>query len=251
MRTFIATLIYLYSLITCAGTLVVQSHAVTDIYGSELALNAGYKDVVFLDRVMRPQDVTHAINSFTLAEKYTDVILLGPTLAIDNSRRYPVLTMFQLNKVIAGNVYVLQGKGTLESARLATIKEQVEVTEVLQVQTEQDLRKAMLVLNRKEKGFLIINAFYLRDNWNKYLTFPAIEKLVVGLNKTHVDVGICREGFQSALAVGPTSTEAALVLRGVKSTSICASLERLKKLGSMELYDQLTGTFYRVTSNKR
>jgi hypothetical protein len=252
MRLILASLIYLYSLIGIASaeTLVVQSHVITDLYGTTFAEELS-SQVVMLDRRARPKDVTHILNQYAQTEKYKEVTVLGQLYPIESSKRFSIVSQFTLNKVIKDKVYVLQGAGELETERLAAIKEQTTVTEVFEMKTEHDLRLALIKLKRKDKGFLIINVFNLRDNWNAKLSYPAIEEIVVEANRTHVDVGICYKDFRTALAIGPTPDDAIIVLTGGKSTSICASLERLKKLGSMDIYDQLSGTFYRVITNKR
>lgn len=250
MRFIIASVIYGYSLLASAGTLVVQSHTITDLYGVTFAAEVG-NDVVMLNQRARPKDVTHTLNAFVQAEKFKDVLVLGQPYQIDGSKRLSVVSQFTLNKVIKDKVYVLQGNDDLARERLAQIQKQVSVTEVFEVKTEHDVRKAMLQLNKKDKGFLILNAFDVRDNWNAKLPYTAIEDIVIETNKTQVEVGICYKDFRTALAIGPAPDDAKLVLAGGDSTSLCAALGRLKKLGSMDIYNQLSGTFYRVITNNR
>ena len=252
MRFVLASLIYLYSMMAVAApeTLVVQSYAITNLYGTSFAEEIS-SHVVLLDQGARPKDVTHILNQYAQTEKYKDVTLLGQLYPIESSKRFSILSQFTLNKVITDKVYVLSGTGELETERLAVIKSQIPVTEVFEVKTEHDVRLALIKLKGKDKGFLILNAFNVRDNWNAKLPYTAIESIVVEANRTHVEVGICHKDFKTALAIGPTPDDAIIVLTGGKSTSICASLERLKKLGSMEVYNQLSGTFYRVITNER
>lgn len=137
-------------------------------------------------------------------------------------------------------VYSINGVGSLEERR-ARGDENFTVT------SEFELRKVVTDLNTREKGFIFINAFSLTDVWGNRMSYDAIEKVIVETNRKHLEIGICRNNFRSAYAVGPTPDELDSIIEGAKSTRLCANLNRLRHLRSVDHYKKHAGKFHFVT----
>ena len=137
MRFLFATLIYVYSLAVCASDLVVQSRAITDLYGRAFISALNVQDVIILERQARQNDVAHAVTTYVKEQSITNVILLGQFYSINETRHVPVFTQFTLPDFIAkGPVYVLSGSSKLETLRGAEIERQAKVNASFTVATE-------------------------------------------------------------------------------------------------------------------
>lgn len=247
MRSLLITLIYLYSLAAQSSDLIVQSRAITDLYGRAYINAFNVKDVIILERQARQNDVAHAVSTYVKEQSITNVIMLGQFYSINEQRHVPILTQFKLPDFIAkGPVYVLNGTSKLEQIRGAEIEKQAKVNAVFTVKTEYDLRKALAAFRSLPTGYIIINVFTILDNWEEKHSFKYIEDIVIASRLKHIEVGVCYPGFKTAMAVGPTIDDVQKVLQGESSTSICASLDRLHKLDRMEAYSQQSGNFYHV-----
>lgn len=247
MRSILITLIYLYSLTAQSSDLIVQSRAITDLYGRAYISAFDVKDVIMLERQARQNDVAHAVSLFVKEQSITNVIVLGHPYELNEQRHVPILTQFKLPDFIAkGPVYVLSGTSKLEQLRGAEIAKQAKVDATFTVTSEYDLRKALVTSRRLPTGYVIINVFSLKNNWGENNSYKYIENIVIGSRLNHVEVGVCYPGFKTAMAVGPTIDDVQKVLKGESSSSICVSLDRLHSLDRMEVYSQQTGNFYHV-----
>jgi len=247
MRTFLLMLIYMYSLSVSAADLFVQSRMITDLYGDTYLHKLNAQNVVYLERQVRQVDVTHAVGGYVEANKYTGIILLGQYQSINATRYVPILTQFTLPDFMKDKpVYVLQGRSNMEVARKAVIEKQVTIAKEYDITSDYILRKALLDLYSQPEGYVIINVFSLKDNWGEARSYMSIEDVVTSYETGQVEVGICYPGFKTALAIGPSTDDIDLVLKGENSISLCASLERLRRIGHVELYSQSSGKFYRV-----
>lgn len=252
MVRYLITLIYLYGLTFSLNAqsvdLVVQSKAVSDLFGTSIIDHLGIKDAILLERQARQPDVAQVVKTYVKSEKIDNVILIGQFYDVGETKHIPVFTQFKIpNDFFTEPVYVLQGASKLEEERRNVIDKQVKITRTFSVETEYDLRKAMTELRNLPKGFVFINVFSLKDNWGEKRSYKTIEEIVVNSNVRHVDVGICYDGYRTALAVGPTPEDTEVIAKGENSTSICASLSRLVSLGRTDLYKQKTGSFYYVS----
>lgn len=247
MRAILFTLIYMYSLSVSAADLFVQSKAITDLYGDSFLHKLNAQNVIYLERQARQADVTHSVGVYAKAHEYTSIILLGQYHSINATRHVPILTQFTLPDFMKDKpVYVLSGKTKMEVERKAVIEKTVKISKEYEVTSDYNLRKALVDLRGQPDGFVIINVFSIKDNWGEKRSYMSIEEVVTAYKTGHVDVGICYPGFKTALAIGPTIDDVDLVLKGESSTSLCASLERLRRMGRVELYSQSSGKFYRV-----
>lgn len=251
MRPLLMSLIYLYSMTAFASDLIVQSRAITDLYGRTFISALNISDVIILERQARQRDVSHAVTTYVKDKDIANVIMLGQFYSINETRHIPILTQFTLPKFIAkGPVYVISGSSKLEQKRGDEIERQAKVNATFPVKTEYDLRKALIEIRNLPTGYVIINVFSVIDNWGEKLSFKFIEDVVIESRMKHIEIGVCYPGFKTALAIGPTVDDVDKVLKGESSTSLCASLERLHRLDRMEVYSQQSGNFYRVSPNK-
>ena len=249
MRFILCTLIYLYSSLLWAQELYVQSRTITDLYGPVFLDKLEAKNVIFLERQAKPQEVHHAVTEYAQAHKFDKLVVLGQRQDLDGVY-YPILTQFELPAFLTGKpIYLLQGKSRLEQDR-KKIFESLNPTEFV-VRDDQDLRKALITLRSKPNGFVIINVFSVLDSWGDKRSYKAIEETVVQHRTGQVEVGVCYPGFKTALAIGPTTDpiDVSTVLANGKSESLCANLNRLRQLDRLDLYSQSAGKFYRVKSH--
>lgn len=247
MKRFLLTLIYTYSLTAPAADLYVQSRAISDLYGDAFVRALNAKQVIYLDRQARPADVTHAVTTYAKAHSYDNLVLIGQYHSIGASKHVPVLTQFVIPDFLKNKpVYVLQGASRMEQERREALRLQTPITQEFMVDSDYTLRKALVSLRQLPQGFVFINVFSLKDSWGEKRSYLSIEDVVTEYKTGHVEVGVCHPGYKTALAVGPTINDVELVLKGESSVSVCASLERLQRLGRMELYTQSLGKFYRV-----
>jgi ribonuclease HII len=104
-------------------------------------------------------------------------------------------------------------------------------------------------LSSEPAGYIFLNVFNYQDSWNQNLGFKDAEKVLVEVNRRHVEVGICHANFKTALAVGPTPEEVTrLALTETTTNSVCASVPRLTKINRIEVYAEHMGEFNRVVS---
>lgn len=247
-RLVIATLIYLYSAVIGATELYVQSKAISELYGTVFLEKLDAKNVVFLERQAKPSEVEHAVHEYAAAHKFEHITVIGQRQNLEGTY-FPVLTQFELPPILNGMpVYLLQGRSRLEQDRKA-IFEPLKPEEFL-VTNDYDLQKALVALRSKPQGFVVINVFSILDSWGDKRSYKKIEETVVAHRNQHVEVGVCYPGFRTALALGPTvdPLDVATVLASGKSSSVCANLDRLRRVDRLDLYSQSAGKFYRVKS---
>lgn len=148
--------------------------------------------------------------------------------------------------------YIVTDSSALATLRLTELKTRLEGldVEIHIVNTVLEYRKLLLDLQKEAVGTIVMNVFGLKDEWNNTVGYAELEKIMVATNRRHIDVGICRSGFKTALAVGPTPKEAAsLAIASYNKPlnlhiSSCANLSRLKSKPSwLSLYRKSMGKF--------
>lgn len=249
MRFILATVIYLYSSMLWCQELYVQSQTITDLYGSVFLEKLNAKNVIYLERQAKPNEVKNAVTQYAEAHKFDKIVVLGQKQDLEG-QYFPILTQFELPEILNGSpVYILQGTGRLAQER-KKVFESLKPEE-FEIRTDYDLRKALVTLRNKPKGFVVINVFSMTDSWGDKRSYQTIEETVTAHRFGHVEVGVCYPGFKTALAVGPTADpiDVSKVVASGKSGSLCANLDRLRLLGRLDLYTQSAGKFYRVHSH--
>lgn len=249
MRFILATVIYLYSSMLWCQELYVQSQTITDLYGSVFLDKRDAKNVIFLERQAKPSEVKHAVTQYALVHKFDKIVVLGQKQDLEGEY-FPILTQFEVPAILTGSpVYLLQGTGRLAQDRKKMFESLKP--EEFEVKTDYDLRKALVAIQKKPKGFIVINVFSMADSWGDKRNYQTIEETVILHRTGHVEVGVCYAGFKTALAVGPTADpiDVKTVLASGKSGSLCANLDRLRLLDRLDLYSQSAGKFYRVNSH--
>lgn len=249
MRFILLSLIYLYSSILVGQELFVQSKTITDLYGSTFLNEMDAKNVIFLERDSNLNEVKNSVSQYAAAHKFDKIVVLGQPQDL-GAKYIPVLTQFELPAILSGMpIYLLQGTGRLAQER-KKVFESLNPEE-FEIRTDYDLRKALVELRKKPKGFIVINVFMMQDSWGDKRSYTAIEEIVTAHRTGHVEVGVCYAGFKTALAVGPTADpiDVSTVIAGGNSKSVCVNLDRLRVLGRLDLYSQSAGKFYRVNSH--
>lgn len=259
--------VLLLTIISCLsahaqGLLIIQSAAISDLYGNSIATyiletKETESDYVTVfrsrnfshDRSERSRDVlTGVISSYVEEAKPTEILVLGnPVLALGMPAiHHPILSGSQFfnNSALEAApsfnvdwapVYMISGRSVIESLRRQTVLDNVDRgVNVVYVDTVQQYHKALLNLQKEPRGTLILNVFSVLDEWQQPVGYDTIEEIAVKTNTRHLDVGVCREGFKTALALGPTAREAAIMAMSSYSSeathiSSCANLRRLNR----------------------
>lgn len=133
-------------------------------------------------------------------------------------------------------IYMINGTSPLSILRATELKRQLgdRKVESFDVDTVLDYRKLLQKLQGEPKGTIVLNVFSLLDEWRKPVGYGEIEKLLLTANSRHIDVGLCRDGFKTTFALGPTASEAVdlAMFSYEQSTkthiSSCANLGRVK-----------------------
>ena len=147
-------------------------------------------------------------------------------------------------------IYVINDDSYSSRSRKVLFASDLDV-EHFHVSTLQELRMLMRELNQQPQGTVVLNAFSLLDDWNKPAGFTTVEREFVQSNTKHVEVGVCRPGFRTAFALGPSVSEIALLAHAYvhnlprPSLGSCVNLERAVSRWSsvyratMGLYDEV------------
>lgn len=283
MRRLLAIGSLIYCVMANAQSLlVVQSSTVHDLYGNTIIAKIledqhGAVDHVAVfnarqfshDRSAHSREIlAKVLKDYTEKSKPSLLLFLGePEVPVGVPTKYsPVLTgpkTFNTTALKAASIYnkkwspiyVISDDSILANLRLQELRQQLDGVEleVTAVSTVLEYRRALLELQDQPRGTVILNAFSLLDEWQEPVGYAEIEDLLVKTNQRHVDVGICRNGFKTTLAIGPTPEEAAALAMApynqasTSHISSCANLSRIvpKWLGlyraTMGKYDTVEG----------
>ncbi|AGS82128.1 hypothetical protein O152_gp233 [Pseudomonas phage PaBG] len=283
MRRLLAIGSLIYCVMANAQSLlVVQSATVNDLYGNTIIAKIledqnGSVDHIAVfnarqfthDRSAHSREIlSKVLRTYVEHSKPSALLFLGePIVDVGIPTQYSSVligsTSFNTTALKAASiynkhwspVYVISDNSVLANLRLQELRRQLDGIEldVTTVSTVIEYRQALLDLQDQPKGTLVLNAFSLLDEWQDSVGFAEIENLLVKTNRRHVDVGICRNGFKTTLAIGPTPAEAAALATAPYSQasnshiSSCANLSRVvpKWLGlyraTMGKYDIVEG----------
>lgn len=241
--------------------LVVQSATIHDLYGNTIVSKILDSEKVKAMTVFNARQFTNdsstysrknldrVLEAYVKEHKPAIILFLGePSIDVGVPTKYsPVLfggetfNSVAVTAAAAYNskwdpVYVVSDNSALAALRLVELRKQLKDVkiETYNVTTVLEYRQALQKLQGEPKGTLVLNAFTLVDEWNENVGYDEIEKLLVTANKRHLDVGICRTGFRTTLALGPTPAEAASIALSSYSQpfkshiSSCANLTRVK-----------------------
>lgn len=283
MRRLLAIGSLIYCVMANAQSLlVVQSSTVNDLYGNTIIAKIledqnGSVDHIAVfnarqfthDRSKHSREILVKVLRFTVEQSPpSELLFLGePVVDVGVPAKYSSVLIgsatFNTTALKAASiynkkwssVYIISGTSILANLRLQELRKQLGDVEpeVTTVSTVLEYRAALLALQDSPKGTLVLNVFTLLDEWQEPVGFDEIEDLMVKTNRRHVDVGICRNGFKTTLAIGPTPAEAAALATAPYSQasnshiSSCANLSRVvpKWLGiyraTMGKYDIVEG----------
>lgn len=268
------------SLILCStanaqSLLVVQSATINDLYGNTIVAKMltdesdGQIDVFNARQFAQDtssysrSNLATVLKSVIAQRKPALVVFLGESAldvgmpASHSSVLFGTET-FNTAAVIAASayntkwdpIYIISDHSSLGILRLVDLQKQLgdRKTEVYDVDTVIEYRTVLQQLQAEPKGTIVLNVFSLRDEWNEIVGYGEIEKLLVQANKRHIDVGICRTGFKTTFALGPTPAEAASIAMSTydqpfkSHISSCANLTRLKSRW-LQVYRASMGKF--------
>lgn len=240
---------------------VVQSAIVHDLYGNTIVSKMLTDEDDHMIDVLNVREFAHDNSSYSRdaltkvvrnwvgIRKPGLVLFLGePALDIGVPTKYSSVLFggqtFNMVAVTAAAdynskwdpIYIINGHSSLALLRYADLAKQLEgkKLEVFDVGTVLEYRTVIHNLQSEAKGTIVLNVFSLVDEWKNNVGFNEIESLLVTSNKRHVDVGICRSGFKTTFALGPTPAEAALLAMAAYNQpkkshiSSCANLDRVK-----------------------
>lgn len=233
-RQLLAAVSIIYCLTLNAQELLVQSSVVSDLYGNSIATyfireqDKNYMPV-FNARQFAFDSSVHSRNSLRTALLHHSerlgvdtLIYLGePMLNTGLNEVYvPMPPPTEFNDIALRaaqtanprntNVYVINDNSYGSRSRKVLFAADLDL-EHYHVRTLQELRLLMRELDSLPRGTVVLNAFSLLDDWNKPVGFAQVEREFVQSNTKHVEVGVCRPGFRTAFALGPSSSEAALI----------------------------------------
>lgn len=256
----VASLI-LCSTVNAQSLSVVQSATIHDLYGNTIIQKMLTNEDDHMIDVLNVREFSHDTSTYSrdsltgvvkawVEKRKPDlVIFLGePALNVGVSTKYSsVLFGGETFNMVAATalgtynpkqsaIYIITDNSALAALRLADLKKQLGDTkpEVFDVDTVLDFRKLVQTLQGEPKGTIVLNVFTLVDEWNANVGYTEIEKLLVTANSRHLDVGICRTGFKTTFALGPTPSEAAVIAMAAYDQpskphiSSCANLTRVK-----------------------
>lgn len=240
---------------------VVQSATIHDLYGNTIIQRMLVNEDDHMIDVLNVREFTHdrstysrdvltkVVKAWVEKRKPGLVVFLGePALAIGFPTKYSSVLFggWTFNMVAAtalgtynakfNPIYIITDSSAIAALRLVELQVQLGSTtsDVFSVDTVLDFRNVLQKLQGEPKGTIVLNVFSLVDEWNANVGYSEIEKLLVTANSRHLDVGICRTGFKTTFALGPTPGEAAILAMAAYDQpskphiSSCANLKRVK-----------------------
>lgn len=238
----------IYCLTAAAQELFVQSSVVTDLYGNA-PISAALSDTpVILFKARQFAHDSNARSRTTLAYVIMDlsahlgvstVIYLGePLVDASITEVYvPVLVSNETNLVALQarsifnpsrtDVYVINDRTHDSKERRLLIESSGLEAHHYEVQSLQEMRSVLRSLSGLTPGTLVLNAFSLRDDWNRVVKYRAIEQEFVSFKSPHVDVGVCIPGFRTSFALGPSIEDvSSLLVEETYSIGSCVNLNK-------------------------
>lgn len=251
----------LCSTVNAQSLSVVQSATIYDLYGNTIIEKMLANEDDHMIDVLNVREFAHDQSAYSrdsltkVVKTWVDtrkpklVVFLGePALNIGYPTKYSsVLFGGETFNMVAATalgaysskreaIYIISDNSALAALRLTDLKKQLgeKKSEEFDVDTVLEFRTLLQKLQGEPKGTIVLNVFTLVDEWNSNVGYTEIEKLFVTANSRHLDVGICRTGFKTTFALGPTPAEAAIIAMGVydqpskSHISSCANLKRVK-----------------------
>ena len=151
--------------------------------------------------------------------KALDFPLGEEALTLPNIKVNATVLTFKKNRPI----YVISDSSRLAVWRQEVISNYSEI-EVFEVSTIQGLRQALHDINDFEPATVLINAFSIVGDYGHALNYGTIELHVMGYRTKHEVVGVCRKGFQTPYAFGPSEQDVVNALQDNTSLSSCVKL---------------------------
>lgn len=132
-----------------------------------------------------------------------------------------------LNNAAVPGVFLISDRSRLAEWRHRLIANTTEVTE-RKIDSVQDLRQVLHELKYTEPTTVVLNAFRIYSDFGRIVTYGSIESVVTSYTLNHVVVGVCRKGFQTPYALGPSERDLVNALKGVPTISSCVKISAVK-----------------------
>ena len=234
MKTLVAIVTLIYSMTAVATSdfrepvRVVQSFSMRSIHGNraleKYAELAGPVRILTAPNLRRSSlwernAVLNLLSKDWGTAKALDFPLGEEALALSNVKVNVTVLTFKKNRPI----YVISDGSRLAAWRQEVISKYSEI-EVFEVATIQGLRQALHDINDFEPSTVLINAFSIVGDYGHILNYGTIELHVIGYRTKHEIVGVCRKGFQTPYAFGPSEQDVVNALQGNTSLSSCVKL---------------------------
>lgn len=234
MKTLVAIVTLIYSMTAVANSdfrepvKVVQSFSMHAIHGNR-ALEK-YAELVGPVRILTVPNlrrsslwernaVLNLLSKDWGTAKALDFPVGEEALALSNVKVNVTVLTFKKNRPI----YVISDGSRLATWRQEVISKYSEI-EVFEVATIQGLRQALHDINDFEPSTVLINAFSIVGDYGHILNYGTIELHVMGYRTKHEIVGVCRKGFQTPYAFGPSEQDVVNAMQGNTSLSSCVKL---------------------------
>lgn len=263
MKRLLASLSLIYVItVSAQSLLVVQSAQIHDLYGNSIVTALLETEGIEQVDVFHARLFTHDSSEYSRTNlkrvlkahveraKPAEILFLGePVIDVGVPYKYtPILVgskSFNTTALTAARdynpewnkIYIVSGPSHVAQLRQANLQTHMDGfdVETFTVSTVADFQKRLLSLQDEPKGIIVLNAFTLLDEWKQDVGYAELEEILVSVNKRHLDVGLCRRKFDTALALGPTPEEAAALASSsyhvaeneLPHISSCANLRRL------------------------
>lgn len=149
------------------------------------------------------------------------------------------------------DIYILSDTSsiaTLRETQLHSLPDDTVYHKAI-VSSETELRAAVTKWNKEPKGVLFINAFDLKADSGKRISYRYIECTVTDFNITHLEVGIYRKEHCAAVAIGYDPADiATLIKEALLSTKtdiklVSKSSVNVARLNQLNMSDLAIGSF--------
>ena len=234
MKALVAIVTLIYSMTAVANSdfrepdKVVQSFSMHSIHGNralekyaELVGPVRILNVPYLRRssLWERNALLNLLSKDWSTAKALDSPLGEEALTLPNVKVNATVLTFKKNRPI----YVISDSSRLASWRQEVVSKYSEI-EVFEVATIQGLRQALHDINDFEPATVLINAFSIVGDYGHILNYGTIELHVMRYRTKHEIVGVCRKGFQTPYAFGPSEQDVVNALQGNTSLSSCVKL---------------------------
>lgn len=242
MKIFSLVLSLIYVITANAGTTgIVQSSQFHSVYGTTVAelyvrrtglpiQVLSVRDTSYVTRYTQ-EAVQSLIEQTPKSDKAIgiDVSMLGISTVDFSNVEVNGLAIYAARKAFPArkNVYVISDYSNFSRLRFKWIEQVAEVEE-FKVRTTSEFKGILKELQSQPRGTIVLNTTVLIDEWNKLVHYGDIEHIFIQSKPAHTEVGICRRGFKTTFAFGPSIEDTVKIMLGEKPGHIssCVNISR-------------------------